>query len=246
MKSFRFGYSVRSRLPGVPETPAAVGAKFLQTLDALNRINPIFGDWHVIDCRARSGRPLATARPHIAALIENNVYRDDWDNPNPHNGYAAVAKTGTSVDPRSMNISINAGGKRAGDINLRAGEIGIPPDPAIVTYPVFKAALLATNATWSPTWADAYAFEMGYWESPLVPGMPVFPYSLFHMPWLAYLSAPLAAGVKLPNEILTERTPDGGLLMVAAEERLDPTNPEHLRRARILAEIMIARTGERD
>ncbi len=36
---------------------------------------------------------------------------------------------------------------------------------------------------------------------------------------------------------------DGGLLMTATEERLDPTNPEHLERARILAEIMIARTG---
>jgi hypothetical protein len=28
------------------------------------------------------------------------------------------------------------------------------------------------------------------------------------------------------------------------EERLDPTNPEHLRRARILAEIMVSRTSE--
>jgi hypothetical protein len=31
--------------------------------------------------------------------------------------------------------------------------------------------------------------------------------------------------------------------MTATEERLDPTNAEHLRRARILAETMIARTG---
>jgi hypothetical protein len=32
----------------------------------------------------------------------------------------------------------------------------------------------------------------------------------------------------LPQEIITERTPDGGLLMIAVEERLDPANPEHL------------------
>ncbi len=48
----------------------------------------------------------------------------------------------------------------------------------------------------------------------------------------------------VPPEIVTERTPDGGLLMSAVEERLDPTNPEHLRRARILAETMVSRTGE--
>jgi len=123
-------------------------------------------------------------------------------------------------------------------------KICVAPDPAIVTYPLFKAALLATNAIWFPIWATAYAFELEYYKTPLIPGVPLFPYSLFHMSWLAYLSAPLAVGLKLPGEILTERTPDGGLLMIAAEERLDPTNPEHLRRSRILAEIMIAHSGE--
>jgi hypothetical protein len=73
----------------------------------------------------------------------------------------------------------------------------------------------------------------------------LFPYSRFHIPWLAYFSTPLAANVKLPPEIKTERTPDDGLLMIAAEQRLEPTDPEHLRRARILAQIMIARTGYR-
>jgi hypothetical protein len=48
----------------------------------------------------------------------------------------------------------------------------------------------------------------------------------------------------LPAEIHGERTPDDGLLMTATEERLDPTNPEHLRRARILVETMIRRAGD--
>jgi hypothetical protein len=78
---------------------------------------------------------------------------------------------------------------------------------------------------------------------PLFPGAALFRYSRFHIPWLAYLSAPLAANAILPAEILNERTSDGGLLMSATTERLDPTNPEHLRRARIIAETMIERTG---
>jgi hypothetical protein len=64
------------------------------------------------------------------------------------------------------------------------------------------------------------------------------------MSWLSYLSAPLAAGLEPPADILSERTPDGGLLMIAAEERLDPANPDHMRRSRIIAEIMIARAGD--
>jgi len=63
---------------------------------------------------------------------------------------------------------------------------------------------------------------------------------VFHIPWIAYLSLELAAGLKLAPQILTERTPDGGLLMSATTEPLDPTNPEHSRRARILAEALIA------
>jgi hypothetical protein len=46
-----------------------------------------------------------------------------------------------------------------------------------------------------------------------------------------------------PPDITTGRTPDGGLLMTVTEDRLDPTNPEHLRRASTLAETMIAQTG---
>ena len=82
---------------------------------------------------------------------------------------------------------------------------------------------------------------MDYDTAPLFPGAELFPSSGFHIPWLGYLSAPLHPDFELPPEILTELTPDGGLLMTATEDRLDPTAPEHWRRARIIAETMIAR-----
>jgi hypothetical protein len=109
------------------------------------------------------------------------------------------------------------------------------PDPALVTFPLFKAALLAINTNWPPCWACAYAYRMGFDKSPLFPGAELFPFSVFHIPWLGYLSSPLASGLEPPPEILTERTPDGGLLM---SDRGAPW-----RRARMIAEIMIARTG---
>jgi hypothetical protein len=239
-----FQYSIRADLPAHTDSPASLGARFLDTLDALGRIDPsIFDDWQIVDLPAVESFPLADARPRIAAIIGNNVKRDDEDEPDPHRGYTAIAFTGEGSGSRTMGVDVTAGGIVDGSAFLRTGGYKVAPDPAILTYPLFRAALLTINKFWSPAWACAHVFKMHYDKTPLSPGAPIFPYSRFHIPWLAYVSAPLASRLQLPAEIATERTPDGGLLMTATNEPLDPTNPEHLRRARILAEIMIARAG---
>jgi hypothetical protein len=61
---------------------------------------------------------------------------------------------------------------------------------------------------------------------------------------MCYLSAERAAKVRAPAGIVTERTPDGGLLMIAAETRLDPQDPQHMKRSRALAELLIEHVGE--
>ncbi len=43
-----YEYFIRSIWQGRVETPAAIGAKFLSTLDALSRIDPIFSDWIIV------------------------------------------------------------------------------------------------------------------------------------------------------------------------------------------------------
>jgi hypothetical protein len=246
MRSLNFSYGIRSDLPSNPESPASIGAKFLNTLDALSRIDPtIFANWQVMDFPGRRSLPLAAVRSRIVAIVDNNASRDDFGQPEPYRGYSAGAYTGHGLGPRRMSLRIRTGGKNAGETDLQAGEHDMFPDPAIVTYPVFKAVLLAIKAIWPPAWACAYAFRLDYDKAPLFPGAALFPYSCFHIPWLAFLSAPLAAGIELPPEIKRERTPDGGLLMIAADERLEPTDPEQLRRASIVAQIMITRTGYR-
>ena len=245
MNNSIFDYHIRSELPPNAEQPASIGDKFVKTLDALTDIDPtIFANWQVMNYPATSSLSLATARLKIASVIENNVYRNDLREPRPDRGYTAGAFTDVVHGSRQMSLTIHAGGHRnKGDTWLEAGDFKAPPDAAMITYPVFKAGLLAINTIWSPSWACAQAFEVGYFEAPLFPGAPLFPYSIFHIAWIAYLSAPLAGGLDLPEEIVTERTPNGGLLMTAVEERLDPTNPEHLRRARILVDIMVSRIG---
>jgi len=243
MKAY-FDYSIRSAPPVQAESISTLGTKFLDSLDALSRVDPtIFANWEIMDFPARASLSLAEARPRIGALVEANVTRDDDGQPSTYYGYSCVAFTDNAAKSRNVSLRIKAGGKAEGHIWLQTGSYKVPPDPSILTYPFFRATLLAINAIWSPPWSCAQAFRMDYDKAPLFPGAPLFPYSRFHIPWLAYLSAPLAANVVLPAEILKERTSDGGLLMIATEDRLDPCNPDHLRRARILVETLIARTG---
>lgn len=260
MNKIEFEYDIRSELPAVQESPASLGVKFVDTLDTLSRIDPsIFKNWVVMDLPARDSLPLAEARHDMSTIIERNVTRDDFRRPEPYYGYTANAFVGNVIKSRGIDLRIKAGGKSKGDTWLQTGRWNVLPDPTIVTYPLFKAALLAINANWPPRWACAFAFRsntvkvpvsypggvQGYsLESlPMISSEPTFPESDFHIPWFTYLSPPLTKGLVLPAEILTERTADGGLLMIATEDRLDPNDPGHRRRARILAETMIERTG---
>jgi hypothetical protein len=262
MTIVNYNYAVRGKWAGpADEKPAVTGAKFLQTLDALSRVDPIFADWQVnrnwkiIEDDQPRLVPLAAARNRIAELVESGVVHNDFNKPTPRYGYNALATAGAR-GPRRVAFSAKTGIQF---LQLSFGEPNIATDLSIVTYPVFKAALLAISSTWNAQWAYAHAcrndaikvpieFAPGVLafrtdSAPPVPLDPTFPKSVFHVPWIAYLSAERAAGVTLGREILTEHTPDGGLLMSATAERLDPTDPEHVRRARTLAETLIARTA---
>jgi hypothetical protein len=239
-----FDYSIRSGWSPRQESPASLGAKFLNSIDALSRIDPtIFTNWQVMDFPAIDSFPLAEARPRIAAIIENNVARDDLKVPQPGWGYTASAYTDNANEPRNADLKVKTGGLRAGELFFQAGRYKVPAAPAMLNYSLFRSVLLSLDAIWPPTWACARAFALNYGKVPLHPGAPLFPYSLYHIPWIAYLSPRLVTHLSIPANILTETTPDGGLLMTTTEDRLDPTNPEHLRRARILADILIERTG---
>ena len=236
------------RLPFVPRpvNPEWLGSKFLATLDALTRIDPnIFPDWEIGDLPAMKGYPLAAARSRIAEIIGHNVSRDK-------SGFSAVAHTTSNARSRRMTFWVQT---RIGQMRLVAGDYKVAPDRTIITFPLFKATLLSINAIWQQPWACAQVFrsrsakipiEGGGYELeglPMIPEDPSFPESIFHIPWFAYLSGPLAVSVELPPEIKIEHTVDGGLLIIATESRLDPDNPEHRRSARVIAETMITCSG---
>jgi hypothetical protein len=138
-------------------------------------------------------------------------------------------------------LSVQAGGVSMDEMTLGVGDFLYPGDPLILTYSgLFREVFRTTNAIWQPAWATAAAYWMDYWKKPIVPDAPLFPQSMFHIPWIVYLSPALAVRFSVPSEIGAERMPDGALLLTATGEPFNPTSPEHLRRALILAEALLA------
>jgi hypothetical protein len=246
MNARSFRYSIVLVRSQHHETPAEIGKKFLETLDALCAIDPLFTDWKVLDFAAMAKLPLAAARPRIAMIVEGGVVRDDYDQAEPASGYSAIGVTDNSIASRIVKLTADAGAVfPRSTVMLQIGDPLVPTDPAIVSYPRFRQALLTMAALWQPAWSYACAFRMDYWKGPIVPGAPVISYSPFHIPWIAYLGPKLATGFVVPRaDVRIEHAQGGGLLLSATEDRFDPANPEHLRRAHDLAEIMIARTGD--
>jgi Immunity protein 52 len=238
---FRFG--IYYELPRRRETPAVIGTKFLHTLDALSRIDPLLATWNVLDRPALASLPLADARPRIATIVENFVVLDDNGQPEPESGYSAIGVTDTVIPSRIVTLRVGAGGLVRDEMMLHVGGILHPTDPLMVKYSLFRGALLATTAIWQPTWACVAAIRRDYSKEPIIPGTPLFPSSVFRIPWIAYLPPARTVGLPLPVGIHSERAPDGGLLFTVTEEPFNPNNPEHLQGARIVAETMIAQVG---
>jgi hypothetical protein len=247
MNAQRFLFSIWLVRPQRRETLAVIGQKFLDTLDALSEPDPFFTPWNVLDKPAMAALPLAATRTRIATIVENNVVRNDSDQPEPQSGYSAIGVTDNPITSRVVKLTVKAGAVFPGsNVMLVVGDPSLAPtDRAIVNYPRFRQALVAMTALWQPTWSYACAFRMDYWKAPIVPGAPVIRYNPFHIPWIAYLAPKLATGFVVPQaDVRIEHAQGGGLLLSATEDRFDPTNPDHLRRAHDLAEIMIARTGD--
>ena len=262
MTPINYRYFVRgSWLGPANEKPAVIGTKFLQTLDALSGIDPLFTDWQftgawqIPEEHRLSFVPLVDGRKRIAEIVKAGVYMDDFNEPCPEYGHTVIATAGARGPRR---VAFTATTTRQ-DFALSFGEHDLVSDLSITKYSLFRAALLAISAAWDAQWAYAHAcrndvvmvpidFGSGVPafrvdSAPQVPLDPSFPESIFHVPWIVYLSAQRAAGLKLAPEVLTEHTSGGGLLMSATKDRLDPTNPAHVRPARILAETLIACTG---
>jgi hypothetical protein len=179
MTPINYRYAVRGSWAGPADEKLAVtGAKLLQTLDSLSGIDPLLTGWQVYrnwkNAEDEQPRmvPLATARNHIVEIVEAGVVYDDFNEPAPYYGYSVGADAGAR-GPRRVAFSASTGRQ---DFGLKFGEHYLASDLSIVTYPLFKAALLAISAAWDAQWAYAHACRNEFVKVPIdiAPGVPAF------------------------------------------------------------------------
>ena len=133
--------------------------------------------------------------------------------------------------PRNLQISLNADANSKYSHNLvnLTTPHGVAPDPEIVTFQIFKEAILAQGEAFEATHAKAWPSNLSdLW---------VCGRDAVHLPiaWISYIGPLYSHLVTPPGSAIVERRPDGGLLMAATDETFSVDNPAHMAVARDIA-----------
>jgi hypothetical protein len=204
------------------ETPEAIARRFLACVDRLNQIHPAYDNWIFrLNDRPKNFDAL---RKDLAAAIATKVARAEDGDPTPIYGYrASVINNMKAPGPRSLALRVNAGawvtsGYFCNSAMIKTGD-NVVPDPAIIAYPAFKAALLALVESFDATYCSAYPQQiMDFWD----------PARHLRLGWMSYVAPRFAPLITPPPTAIHERTAQGGLLMSATQETFRVDNPAHL------------------
>ena len=224
-------YYIRAGWEARAETPDELAARFLRMIDALKKIDPVFSLW---TCGGMRSLDFEKIRDRYAEEIAAGLSRSDWGEPTPVYGYWFAATTRDVPRERYFVVRCHAGGTVKeffpNSIILETSSLAnLKPDPSVVSYRVFRPALLAIVDVWNPAHAGAYSQQLieKYGGN-----------SYFSAAWIQYLSPWLAEKITPPSTVLAEHLPNGGLLMSATTETFDIDNPAHLAAAQDMAAAM--------
>ncbi len=158
------------------ETPASIAARFLACTDRLKQIHPAYDNW--IFRLNNKPKNFDALRDDLAAAVAARVARVDDGDPAPIDGYrASVINTMNEATPRSHSVRVNAGSGVKRESFSNSGETGtgyqVVPDPTIIAYPAFKAALLAAVHSFDATYCSAYPQQiMDFWTQAAISASP--------------------------------------------------------------------------
>ena len=208
------------------ETPDALAIRFDKLIDRLTDLNPAFSNW-IWHGDNKSPILFSTIRSRLKEKIAAAISRSDYGEAEPVYGYRFSTLNSLTTTPRSLSLRVRAGSwaTSSGYSNTVTIQTAwrIEPDPAIVTYPIFRAVLLASAECFDVTFGSAYPSDMGaLWPKTLK----------FHFGWINYVSPRFAPRVTPPKSAIVEYRPNGGLLMAATDETFITSNPQHLAAAR--------------
>lgn len=208
------------------DDPAACATRLLRMLDALSEIDPVFGNWYCAS-RMKMVRAASLNRETLTALIAKGVSREDDGTAFAENGYWFGAFNDTRKNPRAIEISIHAGCATSGNrVSLKTMPLNAE-NASFIDVRVLKPVMLAIVSAWDATWCAAYPWSLLDLRSKRDAPRP-----WFSLAWMTYIPPRFAPMVTPPRSAISERLPNGGLLMIATEERFETENPAHLTVAR--------------
>jgi hypothetical protein len=205
--------------------PESIAARYLACTDRLKQIHPAYDNW-IFNLKGKA-KKFDALRETLAKTITANVVRGDDGKPEPIYGYWATVINGMKEDARSLSLKVKAGfwvtsGYFCNSALIKTGN-RVVPDPAIIAYPAFKAALLAIVESFDATYCSAYPQQItDLWD----------PSSHLRLAWMSYVPPRFAPLITPPPSAVAERSPQGGLLMSATAETFRVDNPAHLAAAR--------------
>ena len=239
-------YSIRSTWWGDRSSPAEIGDRFLDSLDRLTPLDRAMADWLLMERSPTIGEaPLAAVRSRMAKMVEDGVQEDDEGVGQPDEGYDVFACSGAVLGSASelatsggFELGVTAGSQYRNHVTFETVP-DRPGDPALSTYPIYRGALDVLASAWPLPWAFTQLFVPKF--PPLKPIIPPIDFAALARPkpplpkmtfmWMLYLSAPLAEGLTPPSDLACEPTPGGGMVLSAAQTRLDPDDRDGIRRA---------------
>ena len=203
------------------EPPESIAARYLACADRLKQIHPAYDNW-IFNLKGKP-KKFDALRDDLAAAVAANVSRADDGDPTPIRGYWATAINSMKTDPRSLSLMVKAGSWVTSGYFCNSAEIKtgnrVVPDPSIIAYPAFKAALLALVESFDVAYCSAFPMQIrDFWD----------PKPHLRIAWMSYVPARFAPLVTPPRCAIAERTAQGGLLMAATEETFRVDNPAHL------------------
>jgi hypothetical protein len=224
--------------------PSGIAARIAQMLDRTAHLVPPGQRWFILPRKRDRYAPITQSLPDI---VRENEIPGDFGEPNPGWGYSNVLLTLDSDQGRptsaSLEIFVTAGSNSLNHISFEIGGSELPPDYSRLTYPAYRDAIGVIAEVWPCPWIFANNSRSPKVHPPadVAVNGPLKP--PFGGAWIAYLSSRLAEGLAPPAELVTERTEGGGLFLSTTRTLFDLSNPDEMRRSRLLEKIMLERVG---
>jgi hypothetical protein len=210
-------YHIAARWGRRAEPYDLIASRWLAVIAQLQALDPVFAHWQHWD----EELGLVPFDPTLEGQVARVISRTERTRAGrliPEAGSHIWSVTDSHSRSRVVSLNLFAGSDNPYDSNsiiLRTDACAVP-DPSLVTYRVFRGALLTMAETFEASDASAGPSDLRD----------------LGLAWIFYVAPRFAHLVTPPASAIVEHRLDGGLLMTATDETFVTANSAHLAVAR--------------